>query len=74
MIFELWAKKSIEYAELNWLFCRCLEDKNIESSADDGGLPSEGLEGSVQSTLRILLLGCSTEVKPLLCENNQCWG
>lgn len=47
--------------------------KDTESNADDGGLPSDSLKGSVESMLRILLLAHPTKVKPLLCEKNRCW-
>lgn len=69
-LWELRAEKFIEYTKLSWLFCGYLEDENIEINADNGDLPSESLE----STLRILLLGCSTKVEPLLCKNNRCRG
>lgn len=32
------------------MFYRNLEDKNVESSVDNGGLAYEGLEGSKDST------------------------
>jgi hypothetical protein len=41
----LWARKAIEYSELGELFSGNLEDKKIESSADEGGLACEVPEG-----------------------------
>lgn len=39
-------RKAIEYRELSNLFCRSLEDKNIESSADSRSLAHNISEGS----------------------------
>ena len=43
---EFCVRKDIEYGELSELFFRSLEDKNVESSADGGGLAREDSEGS----------------------------
>jgi hypothetical protein len=48
---ELWTRKALGCLILVKLFCRSLEDKNVEGNAEDGGLPCEVPEKS----LKILL-------------------
>jgi hypothetical protein len=36
--FGIWVRKATECWELSGLFCRSLEDKNVEDKADNGGL------------------------------------
>ena len=48
---ELCTRRTIECSDLSGLFCRSLDDKNVESSAANGGLPCEDSEGSKNSTL-----------------------
>ena len=44
---ELWAKKATECSKHNELFCGSLEDKNVESSAEDEGLACIVSEGNL---------------------------
>ena len=46
---KLWAREVIEHQELSGLFCRSLEDNNVKSSTDDGGLAYEVSEESKES-------------------------
>ena len=41
---------------LNELFCRSLEDKNVEGNAEDGGLACEDSEVSSKSLLRPFII------------------
>ena len=43
---ELWTRNVIECRELSGLLCGSLEDNNIESSADGGGLACEVSDGN----------------------------
>lgn len=40
---ELWARKAIEISEFSGLFCGSLEQKNVGSSVDVGGVAHEAL-------------------------------
>ena len=47
-ITRLWAGKAIKCSKLGELFCRLLEDMNVQSNADIRGLACEVSEGSLR--------------------------
>lgn len=50
LAFEFWSEKVMDCLELSGMFYAILEDKNVETNADDGGLAcevSEGIKGSI---------------------------
>lgn len=48
-ILELCARKSTECWDFSGMFCGSLEDRNLESSAEDVGLACDAPEGSLKT-------------------------
>jgi hypothetical protein len=53
---EVWPRNTMERLKFGELFHKNLEDKNVESNAEDGGLACEVSEGSLKTLLEPVVI------------------